>query len=172
MSSAVAQGFEFGLADDDAFAGGEAVCLDDDGQGEPGQLVLDLIERAADGVGGGWDLVALHEGLREGFAGLQPRGCLGGSEGAEAVFVEHVDEAECEWQFGADYGQVGPAREGADAAAPGGLRCRRARSGPAVCRAGRGFVRCRRCRVRRRWRRCAGSARGRRRWRARVRRRR
>ena len=64
-------GLKVGLADDDAFAGGEAGGFDDDGHGEAGEFFADLVEGGADGVGGGGDVVALHELFGEGFAGLE-----------------------------------------------------------------------------------------------------
>ncbi len=77
-------GFEVGVADDDAFAGGEARGFDDDGDGEAAELFADLFEGGAEGVGGGGDVVALHELFGEGLAGLELSGGLGGAEDAEA----------------------------------------------------------------------------------------
>ena len=96
-----------GVADDDAFACGEAVGFDDDGDGEAAELFADLIEGGADGVGGGGDVVALHEFFGEGLAGFELRGGLGGAEDAEAALSELVDEAEGEREFRADDGECG-----------------------------------------------------------------
>ena len=96
-----------GVADDDAFAGGEAVGFDDDGDGEAGELLADFVERGAEGVGGGGDVVALHELFGEGLAGLEARGVLGGAEDAEVVRCELVDDAEGEGELGADDGEGG-----------------------------------------------------------------
>ena len=134
-------GLEVGVADDDAFAGGEAGGFDDDRDGEAAELFADLVERGAEGVGGGGDVVALHELFGEGFAGLELGRGLGGAEDAEAAFGELVDEADGEWEFGADDGQGGPL-DGDDVDhLVEVVRDRRGCSG----RAGR----CRRCRGRR-----------------------
>ena len=98
-------GLEVGVADDDAFAGGEAGGFDDDGNGEAGELFADLVERGAEGVGGGGDVVALHELFGEGFAGFELGGVLGGAEDAEATLGELVDEADGERELGADDGE-------------------------------------------------------------------
>ncbi len=100
-------GLEAGLADDDAFARGEAVGLDDDGEGEAVELFADLVERGADGVGGGGDVVALHELFGEGFARFELRGGLRGAEDAEVAPGQLVDDAKRERNFGADDGEAG-----------------------------------------------------------------
>ena len=95
------------LAEDDAFAGGEAVGFDDDGRMEEGDGFFELAGVRTDRVFGGGDLMALHELLSEGLAGLEARGGLGGAEDAEAAGLEGVDDAEGERQLGADDGEAG-----------------------------------------------------------------
>jgi hypothetical protein len=101
-------GLEVSLADDDAFTRGEAVGFDDNGDGEAEELFADLIERGADGVGSGGNLMALHELFSEGLARLELSCGLGGAEHTQFSFLQLVDDAEGEWNFGADDGQVGP----------------------------------------------------------------
>jgi len=74
---------------------------------EKGNGFFELACACADGIFGSGDLVALHELLGEGFAGLQARGGLGGSEDAEAAGLEGVDDAEGKRQLGADDGEGG-----------------------------------------------------------------
>jgi hypothetical protein len=50
--------------------------------------------------------VALQKALGESFARLEHGGCFGGTEDAQAVFLESVDNAEGEWELGADDGEV------------------------------------------------------------------
>jgi hypothetical protein len=93
------------LADDDAFAGGEARRFDDDWHGKAAELFVDLFEGDAEGVRGGGDIVALHELFGEGFAGLEHCCSLCRAEDSIASFVELVDEADREWELGADDGE-------------------------------------------------------------------
>ena len=82
--------------------------FDDDGDGEAREAASRTSSRLyADGVGGGGDVVTLHELFGEGFAGLEHRGRLRGAEDAEATLGELVDEAEGEGEFGADDGEGG-----------------------------------------------------------------
>jgi len=99
------EGFGVGVADDDAFAGGEAGGFYDYGCGKAGELLADFVEGGAEGVGGGGDVVAAHEVLGEGFAGLEAGGGLGGAEDSVAAGGELVDDAEGEGDFGADDGE-------------------------------------------------------------------
>ena len=95
-------GFDVRVADDDAFAGGEAAGLDDDGGAEAVELFVDLFKAGAEGVGRGGDVVAAHEVLGEGLAGFEHGGGLGGAEDAATIGGKCVDEAEGERHFGAD----------------------------------------------------------------------
>ena len=78
-------GLKVGVADDDAFAGGEARGLDHDGTEKRGSSSRTCIKGGADAVLGGGNDVALHELLGEGFAGLE-LGCgLGRAEDADSL---------------------------------------------------------------------------------------
>jgi hypothetical protein len=96
-----------GVADDDAFSGGEAIGFDDYGDAVAAELVADFVEGGADGVGGGGYFVEPHEFFGEGFAGLEFCGVLGGAEDAVAALLELVDDAEGERQLGAHDGEGG-----------------------------------------------------------------
>ena len=98
-------GLGVGVAEDYALASGESVSLDDDRCTEAREFATEVFERAADGVGGGGNRVALHELLGEGFAGLQARGGLRGAEDAQAAAFELIDQAKREWKFGANDGE-------------------------------------------------------------------
>ena len=100
-------GFEVGIADDDAFAGGETGGFDDDGDGKAREFFAHFFEGGAKGVVGRWDDVALHELFGEGFAGLELRRGLRGAEDAVAAFSELVDDADGEREFGTDDGEGG-----------------------------------------------------------------
>ena len=95
-------GLQVGLADDDAFAGGEAGGFDDYRDCEARQLFADLLERGADAVGRGGDDMALHELFGEGFAGLELGRGLRGAEDAMAAPGELIDHACSEWEFRAN----------------------------------------------------------------------
>ena len=62
-----ALGLEVGVADDDAFSGGQSGGFHHDRDGEARQLGADVVEGGAERVLCGWDVVALHEGLGEGL---------------------------------------------------------------------------------------------------------
>ena len=143
-----------GFADDDAFAGGESVGLDDDGDGEEAELFADVVERGADGVVGGGNVVALHEVFGEGLAGLELAAAWVGPKTRKPRLLELVDEAEGERQFGADDGEVGLLAFGDARAVRRGFR-------PIDGDAAGEARRCRRCRGRRRFRRHVEIARAR-----------
>lgn len=100
-------GLKVGLADDDAFAGGEAGGFDDDGDSEAGELFANLREGGADAVLSGGYGVALHELFGKGFAGLELGCSLRGAEDAVAALGELVDDADGERELGTDDGERG-----------------------------------------------------------------
>ena len=100
-------GLEMGFADDDAFAGGEAGGFDDDGDGEAWEFFANLVERGADAVLGSGEAVTLHELFGKGFAGFELGSGLRGAEDTMAAFGELVDDADGEWELGANDGEGG-----------------------------------------------------------------
>ena len=91
------------FANDDAFAGGEAVGFHDD------RRVVAILEIgrgaahvAEDSVLGRGDIGVAKQVFAEDFACFQFRGGLRWPEGAEARFLESVDKASAERRFGAD----------------------------------------------------------------------
>jgi len=97
--------FEMSIADDDAFAGGEARRFDDDRHGKAAELFVNLFEASADGVGRGGDVVTLHELFGKGFACFE-LGCgLRGAEDAVAAFGQLIDQANREREFRTDDSQ-------------------------------------------------------------------
>lgn len=87
-------GFLSGLGDDDAFAGGETVGLDDDVVVDAVEVLLGQLVVAEVLVCGGGDVVFLHEILGEGLGALHARGRLLGTEAADAGYIcaEVVDD--------------------------------------------------------------------------------
>ena len=74
--------------DDDAFAGGEAVHLDDVRRAEVVQGVVDRSWRRADVRAGGRDVGGRHDLLGEGLAALELGGRGGRAEDEETALVE------------------------------------------------------------------------------------
>ena len=111
------------------------------GVAKRGSCFADFVDGGAEGVGGGGDVVALHEVLGEGFAGLEAGGGLGGAEDAESWATSLSTMPRAEGDFGADDGEIGvfaydDVEEGLEAVdvdgdAAGDLRqCRRCRVRP------------------------------------------
>lgn len=99
-------GFGGGLADDDAFAGGQSRGFDDEGVGvgfEVGERGVDVGEAL---VSGGFDAVFLHEGFGVAFAAFEGGGALVGAEDGESFFFKEIDDAVNEGLFGPDDGEV------------------------------------------------------------------
>ena len=95
-----------GGGDDDAFAAGETVGFDDDGQGEAGEGGVGfLISGDLDGAGGG-DGGAFEELFGEDFGAFEAGGGLGGADDVEIALAETVDDAGDQRGFGADDGEV------------------------------------------------------------------
>ncbi len=103
-------GFRSGLVrgHDHALAGGESIGLDDHGRAEPSAADdLDgLVGGVAGHMTGGRHVVAFHEGLGEGLAGLEPGSGGGGSEDGMAGLEAPVDESGGQRRFRPDDGQV------------------------------------------------------------------
>ena len=93
--------------DRDALAEGEAVGLDDDGDGRGFDVGHGGVEVVEDLVGGGGDAVFLHESLGKDLAALDLGGGLGGAEGGGADVLKGVGHAEAEGIVRGDYGEVG-----------------------------------------------------------------
>jgi hypothetical protein len=91
-----------GVADNDAFAGGESRGFDDDGNAEAWEFSADFIEAGTEGICGSGDFITLHELFGKGFAGFELRCVLCGTEDSVAAPGELVDEADGEGEFGAD----------------------------------------------------------------------
>ncbi len=102
------QGFCGGLRNDNALAGSEPVCLDDD---RSSQLPRRddrsrFVPGVADAVARGGDPVPGHELFRERLAALE-LGCgTGGTKDAKAAGPKQVDNAATERELGTDDGQI------------------------------------------------------------------
>ena len=97
-------GFGFGErgGDDDAFAGGEAVGFDHDGNCARAQVGEGRGDFAEKGGGRGGDAVLQEELFRENLGGFEARAVGFGAVDGKADFVQAVGEAEGERDFGAD----------------------------------------------------------------------
>ena len=87
------------VCNDYAFAGGQAVGLDDNWKGK----VRDLRARAS-----GWDACSLKKLLSEKLGAFQPGRGLRRTYDSEITPPEHVDDSGHERSLGADDGQVDP----------------------------------------------------------------
>ena len=96
------------LGDDDAFAGGQAVGLQHDGETEP--AIADHRERFVEGLARlktrGRDGVACHEGFRKRLAGLEPGGGGGRPEQQSTFRGKAIGHAEAEGELRSDDGEV------------------------------------------------------------------
>ena len=100
-------GFFFCLGNHDPLAGGESICLHNDGGAEQTQGVLYLGGIAADGVVRCRDMHTLHEFLGKGLACLKVRCFLRRAKDCESAAFKLIYDAEGERKFGADNGQIG-----------------------------------------------------------------
>ncbi len=89
-------GLQMRLADHNTLAGSEPIGLDDNRNGETAELFPDLVERSADRMGSGRNLMALHELFRKGLAALKPGCCPCRSEDAHPALLQRIDQAERE----------------------------------------------------------------------------
>ena len=87
--------FIAGLGDNDAFAGGEAVCLHHDGRRPAIDVLMSVRGGFEGGVLRGRDAVLAHEGLGVVFRALQLRGGLGRAENFQTLLTE-IEVAGCE----------------------------------------------------------------------------
>ena len=99
-------GFGLCRGDDDTFAGGESVSLEDDGKAELTQKVGCLDEGFGSLEAGGRDCLQLHEAFGVNFASLQGRVGGGRTDYGHAAATEGVHNSGYERSFGPDYGQV------------------------------------------------------------------
>ncbi len=99
-------GFALGFADDHAFSSRQAVRFDDHGHVEQAQRFHRLVDRGAGSVSGSGDVVALHETLGEGFAGLEHRRGARRAEDGQAAPAKFIDQAKRKRQFRTDDGEV------------------------------------------------------------------
>src|SRR5205807_5944046 len=100
------RGLFAGLCDDNAFAGGESVCLDHERSFEQRKCGLHILRVLTDRIMRRGNVLPPHELLGEALAALELRGGFGGSEDAKAAALEFVDDAEIEWDLRANDGQI------------------------------------------------------------------
>ena len=92
--------------DGDALAEGEAVGLDDEGQGRGLDVGHGCVEVVEDLIGGGGYAVLFHEALGKDLAALYLRRGLRRAEGRHADVLKGVGHAEAEGVVGRDDGEV------------------------------------------------------------------
>ena len=92
--------------DGDALAEGEAVGLDDEGQGRGLDVGHGCVEVVEDLIGGGGYAVLFHEALGKDLAALYLRRGLRRAEGRHADVLKGVGHAEAEGVVGCDDGEV------------------------------------------------------------------